>query len=177
MKRAVNLLSLISLIAIIAGTILLIAGGNSDRYVRFISDWFMVPLLFLAIPLLGHSLSLAFNKDKIKPQMWLAIYGAMMFALLILLVFSWDSVSKQTMDLSYAFSKEHMTVAGEATNVRYSGGKTASQLFTIDNENFEITRSVFLDVKDGEIYTIKYLPNTKFIIDVLDENSSSLLKK
>ena len=177
MKKAVNVLSLISLVSVLTVAIFLVIGNNSNQYIKFISDWLIVPMMFLALPLLGHTLSLAVNKDKIKPQIWLAVYGGMIFALLIVLVLSWDSVSSHTKDLSYAIRKEHVSVTGEAKNVRYSGGRTTSQLCTIDNLNFVIARSTFLDVTEGKTYTIAYFPNTKFMIDMLDENGTSLLKK
>ena len=115
-------------------------------------------------------------EDKIKPQTWLTIYGIALFVLLIFLMFSWESVSKQTKDLPYAIRQEHVTVTGEVEKIRYSGGRTASQLCTIDNIDFNITHSAFLAIKEGETYTIAFLPNTKFIIDVFDENGRSLLK-
>ena len=177
MKKAVNILTLISLISVLIGAFFLIIGNNSNQYNKFISDWLLAPMMFLALPMLGHTLSLAVNRDRIKPQIWLAIYGVMMFAFIIVLVLSWYSVSRQTKDLSYAIRKEHLAVTGEAQKVRYDGRRTTSQFCTIDNVNFEITRSAFFDVSEGEVYTVIYLPNTKFVIDMLDENGKSLSKK
>jgi len=80
MKKAVTILIIISVIAVALLSISYIAWeGNPPA-------WLFYLLLPFAIPLVGHSLSLAINRSSIQPKTWLIIYGVAFAAYLALIL-------------------------------------------------------------------------------------------
>jgi TctA family transporter len=177
MKKAVDILSVVSVLAVLLMLLLLFMQNLHGRYFKFVSEWVIIVLVFLAIPLIGKGASLAVKKDEMKPKKWLVIYGVALAAFVTLFVLTWDFQVQQIKDLPYAFRQEHLVAIGEAKDARIGGRKLSYQFCTIDNISFSITRSDFLGVKEGETYVIAYLPNTKYIIDIYGKNGESLLKK
>lgn len=81
MKRAVSVIVILSLVALIIGVFLLLLGNA-------IQGWVWAIWGFLVIPVFGKSLSLVGNINKAKPSTWLIIYGILAFVYIIGLITS-----------------------------------------------------------------------------------------
>jgi len=87
MKKAVNILTLLSVISLILFIFINIyISINRDLNTEFITDWVLIPLVILAFPTL-RIFPLALNKDNIPPQIWLGIYAVIFIVLIYILVF------------------------------------------------------------------------------------------
>ena len=79
-----------------------------------------------------------------------------------------------TRDLSLAFREKYVSIEGEVLNLNFTN---STQKVRVANQEFSLKRNTFNDVNRNNIYRIVYLPNSKYVIDVIDEDGSSLLKK
>jgi len=140
-------------------SILYLSTRNSDLYIQFIVDCFLVPLRFLIIPLLGKGFSLFYNRDKLSPKVWLSIYAVIFILLAISLGFGY---TEQTRDLSAAFRKSPVSIEGEVQNL--SRTKTGQE-FSISNHEFSLNRDNFTEVSRNKVYRVFYLQNSKYIVD------------
>lgn len=171
MKRVVNVLTILSVISLALMLIIYIPTINSDMRTRFIVDWFLVPLGFLAAPLLGRTLSLAYNKDYILPKTWLIIYSGLIVALAFSLGIGFMN---QTRDLPIAIRGDFSSVKGEA-HAQHSS--RVNQSFIVERQEFSLRKRHFNDIHSGYIYNVIFLPNSNYIIDIIDENGQSLYKR
>ena len=80
-KRAVNFIVILSLVALVLGVFLLLLGYA-------VQGWVWAMWGFLVIPVFGKSLSLAGNINKVKPSTWLIIYVILAFVYIIGLITS-----------------------------------------------------------------------------------------
>ena len=171
MKKAIDILSIISVISVLAMSILYLSTRNSDLYIQFIVDWFLVPLGFLVIPLLGWTFSLFYNRNKLPPKVWLSIYTVIFILLIPTVGFGYI---EQTRDLSAAFRKSPVSIEGEVQNLSRT---KSGQEFSISNHEFSLNRDNFIEVSRNKVYRIFYLQNSKYIVNIIDETGNSLLKK
>ena len=172
MKKLVNILSVVSIFAVILGCALLPFLLGRDQRISFISLWFLSILLLLAVPFLLGALSLACNKDKFSPKAWLAIYsvivvlyiiGAMHFGFL-----------DYTHDLPMAFRKDYISIEGEAQII---SATRYNQVIRIANYEFILSKNVFIEISRNSGYKLYYLPNSKYVVNVISEDGQSLLKR
>ena len=167
MKKTVNVLSFISVISIFIMIAIYISTRNSDLYIQFIAEWFFIIPGFLTFPILGWAF---FDRDKTSPKIWLSIYAGIF--LLLIYILGFDYVD-QTRDLPMAFRKDTVSIEGEA---RYLDSTKSSQIFQIANQKFIVSNDDFNDVSRNNVYRVDYLPNSKYVIDIFDEDGRSLLK-
>ena len=66
---------------------------------------------------------------------------------------------------------------GSNYNVSLEIPDASSYIFYIANQEFILSRDNFKAVNRNEVYRIIYLPNSKYVIDVIDENGRSLLRE
>ena len=79
-----------------------------------------------------------------------------------------------TKDLPLAIREEYSTINGAAQSI-FCGSKL--QTIEIGDSHFDIPLKLFLTVRSGEEYTIQYLPNSMYVIDIIDNDGVSLMKK
>jgi len=172
MKKIVNILSLISWISLIPIGILLVASFLTNPRNEFIITWFMVILGPLVLPLLLKGASLARNKDLIPPPVWMTIYSILVI-LYIVMMLNVDFFD-HTRDMPLAFSKKFISIEGKVLNLRYTNSK---QTFEVAGQTFVLQEKHFNGINADGIYKVIYLPNSKYVIDVIGENGRSLSKK
>lgn len=171
MKKIINIFSFVSVIAVL----LLCLGvpfllGN-DRRNEFISLCYMGVVMIFAIPLLFRSFSLAYNKDKIKPQIWLIIYGiAVLVYVVIAINFGFVDMTR---DLPLAIRKEFSQIGGSAQTIKIT---KSTQTIIVQGVKFSLSRDSFESPAASDSYQFVYLPNSKYVIDIIDDNGISLLK-
>ena len=171
MKKAVNILSLISVIAVILCCVTLPFMFRADQRNAFIATWFLGILAFLALPLFFRAFSLAYNRNKISPKIWLSIYSVMAIIYIVVII-SFGFIG-YTRDLPLAFRREYSSVSGEVHTVRFVN---STQRINIANLEFRLELSDFEPVNRNNTYQVIYLPNSRRVIDVIDENGRSLLR-
>ena len=172
LKKLVNIQIIISIVALAMIIILEILWGNKGPREEFLNDWCSGLLIIFVIPLVFDMLSLAYNADKIKPKVWLTIYGCAVIAYLIIAIH--EGFANTTKDLPLAIREEYSMVSGTAQSMYY-GSKT--QAIEIGDNQFDIPIEFFADVQSDEEYTILYLPNSRYVIDIFDGAETSLLEK
>lgn len=178
MKIFINSLCVISAISVIIMTVLFTIGILiNNQYIRFLTNWFFNPFLFLSIPLLGRSFSLFYFKDRIKPITWLLIYGFIFLTLVSIIIIDWSNFKKSAMDVSYAINRKAENLGGKVTYTDIVGNKNKYQLIIISGIKFEVDRKNFSYINYGEEFNITYLPHSKYVIDIVDKNGYSLLSK
>ena len=170
MKKAINILNIVSLIAIIPACALVPFFLSGDPRTSFIGLWFFWVLFLPLIPLIPRGFSLSNNKDKISPKIWLTIYAVMVTIYVVSSLFL--GIIGHTRDLPAAFRKEYVSVEGEARVLDEKSNKiiVAGQEFTLDNGKFN-------KAKSSENYRVIYLPNSKYVIDIINDDGKTLLKK
>jgi hypothetical protein len=169
MKKVINLLSLLSIAAIIMVVILGIYANNGDMYTRFIVDWLGLPLLLLAFPLFGRLISLAYNRDRIPPPIWLGIYSAILVFFIIISIAEFRDF---THDLPMALRKENISIEGE---IKIIESTKSTQTIEISGKMFSLPKDTFREVTNSVKYIVFYLPRSKYVIDIVDEIGVSLL--
>ena len=170
-RRVVNILCISSIVAIFLLMFLEAMLDNEGPRVSFFLQWGIYILIPFAIPLIFGVFSLAFNKDKFKPEIWLTVFS---LALVVYLVIALDffGLGHMTKDLPSAIRKDYSQINGIVEVIESSGTK---QSVLIDGRYFEIEKG-FHAVEAGEEYTFYYLKNSRYVVDIIDEDGQSLLR-
>ena len=166
-KKLVRTLIIISIVAVIL--IIIVNEGYAIKGPReaFIGSWITGILIIFAIPILFGALSLAFNVDKIKPKVWLIIYScAIVIYIIISIKLGAINIAK---DLPFAVREDFSNVKGSVQILTYN---ETSQTIIIGGIQFNVPREFFDTIKGNEEYTIYFLPNSKTVMKIIDENNT-----
>ena len=173
MKKIVAALSIVSVISGLIAIILRISTTSSGLFTMFIAEWLLGPLTLLALPLMRLPLSLVLNLYALPPKIWLIIY-AIMVVLYSFFALGSDYNIAMTRDLPMAFRRNYVSIEGEAHSIRDTN---SSQVVSIANKQFNLREADFNKVTRNNTYQINYLPNSRYVIDVIDENGRSLSRR
>jgi glucan phosphoethanolaminetransferase (alkaline phosphatase superfamily) len=172
MKTMINALSIISVVATVLGVLLLMLMSGADQRMSFIWGWFLGITFLFVLPLFGRAISLVNYRDKISPQKWIIIYSILV-VLYIIGAIGFGFIN-HTRDLPMAIRRDFSTIEGEVQIVR---NNDSSQRVRVFNQEFDLNRQYFYDVSRNNAYRIIYLPNSRHVIDVIAEDSRSLLRR
>lgn len=102
-------------------------------------------------------------KDKNKKRYVFLIFSIPL--LMIWTVYSYTNILKpRFQDISYYINKDYKTTSGKCSNVHVkSRGTTPS--FTLDEETYYYN-PWFNKIYEGKNYSLKYLPNSKYVIEL-----------
>jgi len=128
--------------------------------------------IFFALPLFGRTFSLIYYKNKISPQKWLTIY--LILVVLYVIGAIGSGFVNHTRDLPMAIRRDFATIEGEVQIVR---NNNSYQRILVFNEEFNLNRRYFYNVSRNNTYRIIYLPNSRHIIDIINEEGRSLLRR
>jgi len=81
--------------------------------------------------------------------------------------------AKTTKDLPFAWREEYSIINGTANMIDFDQSKLTIEVGDIQ---FNVPRSTFDTITANGQYTIVYLPNSKYVIDVIDNTGASLTK-
>jgi hypothetical protein len=84
-----------------------------------------------------------------------------------------SNIINQIRDLPMAFKREYVSIIGEAENINYS---SSNQILYIESQEFYLDNEYFSRVEKNNKYQINYLPHSRHVIDVIDEDGVSMLK-
>jgi Ca2+/Na+ antiporter len=76
-------------------------------------------------------------------------------------------------DIPAVINKDYETIMNPAD---YLDKSQTELTFIVKGKMFTVLSKDFKDVSKGNVYTVVYLPNCDYVIDILDENGKSLLK-
>ena len=169
MKKAINVLSISSGFVIVLLIALDAIWSNKGQRMGFILLWSDFVLFFFAIPIVFGWFSLAFNKDKIKPKVWLIIYGVALIGYIAIL--GNIGFVGMTKDLPLAIREDYSQINGK---VKIISNIEATRTVEVKGIMFIIQKDTFNAMSSNENYTFIYLPNSNSIIDIIDENGKSL---
>jgi len=171
-KKIINILTIISYfgIALIIITVIFYNLNKSPRNLFFCDLVFGIAYL-LSIPSIGQGFSIADNKNKIKAKTWFMIYFIFLFLWIILMVYT--NFFKKTLDFPYAIREDYLII-NSSFERKISFG--LSRYIDVNNVRIFIPENHFNSLERNNEYTFHYLPNSKWVIDITDENDNSLSK-
>lgn len=171
MKKAINILSFSSIAVIFLLMFLDGVWGNKDQRMNFIL-WSQLVLLPFAIPIMFGWFSLAVNKEKIKPKIWLIIYGCALAGYITIIVnFGFIDMTK---DLPLAIREDFSQVSGVAQVIEETG---SAQTIEVSGITLDLPKNTCHKISANEEYIITYLPNSMCIIEIIGEEGKSFMKK
>ena len=171
MKKFINILSVLSIIAVISLVLVAIILSGKNPRSTFLFEWIASILIGFSVPLLFGWFSLSVNKDKLKPRIWLTIYSVAMCAY-IAIILSLGFIGR-TADLPAAIREDFSRIDGL---VRIVKNNNSVQVIEVKGVKFDLPKDTYNSVNANIEYTFIYLSNSKYVINVLDENGFSLLK-
>jgi len=172
MKKIINILSIISVAAVVFGVLLLIFMSGADKRMSFVLEWFLGIIFLLVLPLFGRAISLVNYKDRLLPQKWLTIYSILV-VLYVLGAISFGFIN-HTRDLPMALRGEYVYIESEVQIVQ---SNNSNQRIRVFNHEFDLNSRYFYDIGRNNTYRIVYFPNSKRVIDVFTADGRSLLRR
>jgi len=170
MKKLINTLSIISVIAVLLLVLTAILWDGKNPRMSFMFSCSAGVLFVFAIPLVLGWFSLAVNKDKMNPKVWLAIYSAAILVYLVIAIsLGFIGMIK---DLPLAIREEYSRISGSAQIVM---SNNSSQVVKVQGIQFDLPKDLFNVVTASEEYTLFYLPNSKYVIDIINGTKTSLI--
>ena len=171
MKKLINVLSITSIVPVVAIFLIEVFWNDKSPRTSFICLWWDLLLFVFAIPIAFGWLSLAMNKDKINPKIWLAIFGCAVSLYIVMLInFGFVNMTK---DLPLAAREEYSMING---TVRIIESNASRQIIEVEGIQFNLPKDTFNEVIEYEDYTVYYLPNSKHVINVIDKIEITLIR-
>ena len=172
MKKLINTLSALSIIAVISLVVIAIILTGKNPRSTFLFEWIASILFAFSIPLLLGWFSLAVKRNKIEPHIWLAIYSVALCAYLVVILIL--GFIGRTADLPAVIREDFSRINGSARIVK---SNNSVQTIEVKGITFDLPKDTYTLVNADVEYTFVYLPQSKYVIDVVDEYGRSLLKK
>ena len=171
MKKAVNILSVSSIVVVFLLIFLDATWGNKGQRMSFILLWTQFVLFAFAIPIMFGWFSLVFYKDKIKPKIWLLIYGCALAGYIAMIVNV--GFIEMTKDLPLAIREDFSQISGV---VQIIGETGSAQTVEISGITLDLSKYTCHKINANEEYVITYLPNSMRIIEIKNEEGKSFMK-
>jgi len=172
MKKTGIVLMIISVIALIILLYMQLTWWNDgSRRANFIIEWSWFFLVPLALPLIGKSITI--HLTMLKTRIWVIIHLSVTLIWIFAQVFVYSFIER-TMDLSLCINRNYSTTT---ITVQTVSTNRHTQTITTGRNTFRLETKDFHTVTRSETYQITYLPNSKYVINIIDENGKSLLKK
>ena len=173
MKKLSIVLLIISIITLIIIFLMVFAWGNDgSRRSYFLLQWSLICLFPFIIPLMGGNM--LYHLIIKNPRIWFKVYGVIVLVWILVQVLVFSFIEK-TMDLPLCINRNYstttITVQTVSTNKNTQTIQAGRNMFKLESKEFNpVTR--------GKAYRITYLPNIKYVIDIVDDDTgNSLLKK
>lgn len=170
-KTIIKVINYISLGAILPTLAILPLYIGKDRRNEFLFFCLLAILMLFLLPLVFRSLSLFNMKDKIPPDIWLIAYSVIV-VLYVVILFS-TGFSQYIRDFPSAVKEKFISIEGEAHILKVSNAKVSIRVqdveFVLDDKSFNPIRS-------NITYKIIFLQNSKYVINVIDDEGHSMLK-
>ena len=136
--------------------------GKSPK-MSFLFLWSAGILFVFAIPLVLGWFSLAVNREKMKPEIWMTIYGcAILLYVVVAINLGFISMTK---DLPSALQGEFAQISGSVQIVKNTD---STQTVKVNGIQFEIPKNAFKAVNANAEYIFIYLPNSRYVIDIIN---------
>ena len=173
MKKIGIVLLIVSIIALFVLLYMQLAWWNDgSRRASFMMEWSWFFLFPLILPIMGRNISIRLAIEK--PRIWVMIQGAIALIWILVQVFAFSFIER-TMDLQLCINRNYSAITVTAQTV--SSSKNA-QTVVVGEDTFKLKNKNFYSVTQGETYKIIYLPNSKYVIEMISEDTGhSLLKK
>jgi len=182
-KKLLKILRIIAYISIaLIGILLFMTINSKNPSSAFLLYCFFPILGLLAIPSFDRPFfrAKAFRNPEIKPNVLLWIYTIAAIGIIIIITIIPFSYSDYISDLPNLISKNYSQISHadiRAAKEYYSSrGPSELRILTDDGEQLRIIEDAFKTIHANEKYTFFYLPRTKWVMDILDENNVSLLR-
>jgi len=129
-------------------------------YIAFFAMFFVAVFGTVAVPL---SITLAAHTA------WGLIKCLLLYICLLALISTlfFLMISSSLPDIPYAIHKNYATVEGQATVKNGTSRDLFSQRITIGETTYNRFDGFWQEAKTGRTYTLKYLPNSKIIMEII----------
>ena len=180
-EKIVTILRIIAYIslAIIVALIVLTWNEKEPSSIFLFESLFPI-LLFLAIPSFDRPffrLKL-FEKPDIKPKVLLWVYSLIASAFIIIMIIMPFSYFDAISDFPRLIAKNYSQINQASIQiVEEDYSPSELRVMTKDGTQLRILENAFRPINVSGKYTFIYLPRTKWVMDIIDENGVSLLKK
>ena len=182
-KKLVKILRIIAYISIAIWCILFFYTRDGENPSSIFLFYSLSPILgLLSIPSFDRPfLSVkTFRNSEIKSNVLLWIYTIAAIGIIIIITIIPFSYSDYISDLPNLISKNYSQISHEdiRTVKEYlsSKGPNGLRILADDGTQLRVVEDAFKPIHVGEKYTFLYLPRTKWVMDILDENNVSLLR-
>ena len=179
MQKLIKVLHVTAYSAIAVGVILfLLFINNKTPQSIFLFNCIFPVLLLLAIPSFDRPffrLKIV-KRFEIEPRVYLLICSILLSACLIGLTITFKNY---ILDFPHLVNRNYAQASDASISIvdRQHDRITGLKLSIIANkEKLYVAEDAFAPIKDDETYTIYYLPRTKWVMGIYDENGTSLLK-
>jgi len=172
MKKINIILFILSIIILFVVLYLHLVWLNDDsRRSNFIINLIWIIFFPLYLPIFGKNIF--YQLTILKPRIWLKIHVVVTLIWILLHVFAFSFI-KKAMDLPICISRNYSAII---MTVRSITEEKNSQTIKMGINKFELDSKYFFPVTQNVTYQIVYLPNSKYVIDIIDiETNHSLLK-
>ena len=171
-RKLTTTLLIISVITIAFMVFMEFVWNDGSRRSSFITKWLVCILAPLIFPLVGKSISIAFVRTK--PFIWLIVHGTATLVWIVVQSFAF-SLIENTMDLSLCINRQYSMTT---TTVQTVSADKNKQIIRTGIGDFRLENTDFHNATRDGAYRITYLPNSKYVIDVVDEDTGySLLRR
>ncbi|MCL2638348.1 MAG: hypothetical protein FWD48_08245 [Oscillospiraceae bacterium] len=171
MKKTVDVLYILAWIISPLLFIPLAIGMSIGRPVlALVSSWLM--FIFFPISFSGLGFYYPALRKTINPKITLTIYAVMTLIWYSVGIFAFNMI-EMTADMTHIISGNRHEVSGNPPKNIYN---YSVETIKIQGVEVNIEGKYFQNLSVDNEYTFFYLPNTGFVVDIVDENGNSILK-
>jgi len=185
MKKLILSLVVISFVTSVVGFILIIYTLNKTAPLTNYLFRLLYPIiLILTIPFVldiftclidDKNSRFAYKKIAITPRAWLTIYSLVLGVSIVLTLIV---NQKHILDLPHILNDEYSQTPG--ANIRITSKIDSKSLerelrIVIERTEYRVIEKAFRQINTEDKYTFYYLPHTKWVVDIVDEEGLSLL--
>ena len=187
-KKLVKTLQIMGMLSLVPmGILMILTLDGNEPSDTFLFCCFFPVLLILCIPSFERSyriwdLAKSRKEEKVvNLNLRLVLYPIVACAIIIVIVLLPFSYSNTISDLPNLISKDYEQI-NESTLELFKkeyGPRTPTTIFIVTDTGTQLQMlgNSFEPINTDEKYTFYYLPNTGWVMDIVDEDGLSLLKK
>ena len=181
-KKLIKILRIIAYISLATGGIIILSTEfNNVPSAIFLFDCIFPIMVFLGIPAFDMPfLRLKpFREPAIKPNALLRVYLVIACVYIVIMTIIPFSFTNAISDVPSLIGKNYSQInhAKIQTVEKHFGGKGPRELHltAYDGTELRLFADAFVPINADEKYTFSYLPRTKWVMDIIDEDGNSLL--
>lgn len=171
LKKWVNFLSVLSLVMLLPDLVCIIIVDACNAKLTYVAYVVLCISIVFSAPLMGRATSLLFKRKIMKPKKWLLLDSILM--VVVFSFFCFAGFGKMLLDVPAFVTSQVQTATGLLEEINQGSPRK----FAINNTEVQIDYHKFSAIDDSDQYTVVYLPNSKYVLDIVDDTGRSLADK